>query len=267
MPQLTIRSEMLHATAGQLVGIDQNRKIITKVNSSVQTELFTVDAADLETVVTINSTAISVNPTPVSRTKALLVTDLITAINASSAINTAVIAKADPANTDKFFVESLTPGTVFTFAATTNTTVLALSPIDNETSVKFGFFVTQDQSVGNNNKAHTPNAAGDITGERLALGFAIKSPQEQTLGGNVGYASNSAMSILTQGEIWVDMEDVANVVAGGQVFIRHVATAPEERGKARTDADTSDADAVPNCKFTGEVQAADNIAVVSINNL
>jgi len=87
---------------------------------------------------------------------------------------------------------------------------------------------------------------------------------EQNYGsvGGVGYALETAMSVMRKGRIYVQVEDA--VVDGGAVYVRHVAGAGETIGRVRSDADGTDADILPGAAFR-KTAAAAGISIVELN--
>lgn len=72
------------------------------------------------------------------------------------------------------------------------------------------------------------------------FGVAIRKAYGQSDG---IYADGDAVNVLTRGRIRVNSENALAINAN--VFVRHVAAGLEELGAFRSDADTSDATAVP----------------------
>lgn len=87
-----------------------------------------------------------------------------------------------------------------------------------------------------------PDATAEVTGPR-SLGFAMLVPDRQT----VDYATNEMVTIAEKGEVFVTVEDA--VTAGNSVFVRFVAGGGEELGSCRSDADGTDAVALPNAVY------------------
>lgn len=259
MSQTSVESALEIGMPGQLADSGAN-DVITGLNNSKQRISTTIDAADLSTTLTINGTAFNVN----SGAGVLTVTELrdllITAINAGAEPVTASIKDAD-----ELYVDADVSGTVFTYADTVNVT--SVDVILNETNVPFGAFVSlndEGQQTGTKRLVHLPQAATDITNARLAMGFALhtQAVENALVGANLGYEPQSAVSVLRKGRVYVQVEDA--VVAGGQVFIRHVAGAGEQLGAARSDADGADASALPSASFMTAASAG-GLAVVEIN--
>lgn len=236
-------------------------RVESYINNSKKLDAVTITAADLSTTVTINGTAFNVNSGAAVKTKTELRDLLITAINAGSEPVFAILK-----DSDELYVESNTSGVTTTVVGTLNCSVAVVLP--NEPSVPFGAFVTQDLNLtgqGADNIARLPFATGEVSTERLALGVSVHDqarenvPVGQT---EVGYISQSTMSVLRKGIIWVQVEDA--VVAGGAAFVRFVAGAGEQLGAFRSDADGGDAVALPNSRYkTGA--SAGGLAQLDIN--
>ena len=259
MSQTSVEAEMEIGMPGQLADSGPN-DVITGINNSKQRISTVIDAADLSTTLTINGTAFNVNSGAASLTKTELRDLLIAAINAGSEPVTASIKDAD-----ELYVDADVSGVVFTYADTVNVT--STDVILNETNVPFGSFVSlndEGQQTGDRRLVHLPQAATDVTNARVAMGFALHTHavENALTGDNLGYEPQSAVSILRRGRVLVQVEDA--VVAGGQVFIRHVAGAGESLGAARSDVDGSDASALPSASFMTAASAG-GLAVVEIN--
>jgi hypothetical protein len=261
MAQTSVDDFLEVGMPGQLITNDRAESYI---NNSKKLDAVTITAADLSTTVTINGTAFNVNSGAAVKTKTELRDLLITAINAGSEPVTASIKDAD-----ELYVESNTSGVTTTVVGTTNCSVAAVLP--NEISVPFGTFLTQDTNItgtGAYNIARLPNAAIDITTERLGLGVSIhEQATENALASSgaaeVGYRTQSTMSLLRKGLIWVQVEDA--VVPGGEVFVRFVAGAGgTQLGAFRSDADTASAGALPNARYKSGASAG-GLAQLDIN--
>jgi hypothetical protein len=257
--QTSVESELQKARAGGIVGL-QDSEIVSKINNAKQRSIVTITAADLTTEVTINGTLFTVNSPPVAQTKAQLAAALIAEINGGSEPVTASLV-----GTEQVAVESNTSGVSFTIVGTTNTTVAA--DILNETAVEFGLIVVQDTSDSSRNDlAHLPSLSTEITDGRTVIGMAMaKVTQESNLNAaNVGYPTQSQMSILRSGQGWVQVEDPASIVLTQQIFVRFSATGQQKRGIGRSDADTATAAALPGSAVR-DIDVANNLALVEIN--
>ena len=260
MAQLTVDEFLEVAMPGQLI---TKERVESYINNAKKLDAVTITAADLATTCTINGTAFTVNSGAASLTKTELRDLLITAINAGSEPVFAILKDAD-----ELYVESNTSGVTTTVVGTTNCSVAVVLP--NEPSVPFGVFVTQDANItgqGADNIARLPFATGEVSTERLGLGVSVHSQAtENALASagqtEVGYKTQSAMSILRQGLIWVQVEDA--VVPGGAAFVRFVAGAGEQLGSFRSDADSGDAVALPNSRFKTSAGAG-GLAQLDIN--
>lgn len=257
--QTSVEESMEIGMPGQLADSGFH-DVITGINNSAQRVSVTITAADLATTLTLNGTAFTVNSGAASLTVTELRDLMITAVNAGSEPVTASINDAD-----ELFVDADVAGTAFTAVGTTNCSVANI--ILNEASVPFGAFVSlndTNQQVGDRKLVHLPQGATDVTNARLAQGFALHTQAVENVlsGTNLGYAPQSAISVLRRGRVYVQVEDA--VVAGGQVFIRHVAGAGEQLGAARSDVDGSDASALPSASFVTAASAG-GLAIVEIN--
>ena len=257
MSQTGVKSEMAIGIAGQVADVGFT-DLVTRINNSKQRVSTTITAADLATTLTINGTAFTVNVGAASLTKTELRDLMITAVNAGSEPVTASINDAD-----ELYVDADVSGTAFTAVGTTNCSVADI--ILNETNIPFGVGVVEDLTGLSDERAHLPQATGDITTVGSFAGIAVHShAAEQDKGGinNLGYEPQSAMSLMRRGRVIVQVEDA--VVKGGLPFVRFVAGAGEQLGAFRSDADTSDAVALPNSRFVTS-SGAGGLAIVEIN--
>ena len=257
MSQTSVESTMEIGMPGQLADSGFH-DIITRINNSKQRISTTIDAIDLSTTLTINGTAFNVNSGAAAKTKTELRDLLITAINAGSEPVTASIKDAD-----ELYVDADVSGTIFTYADTVNVT--SVDVILNETNVPFGVLVVEDLTGLSDDRAHLPQATGDITTVGSVAGIALHTQfVEQSVGGtnNLGYDPQSSMNVLRKGRAYVQVEDA--VVKGGLPFVRFVAGASEQLGAFRSDADTSDAVALPDARFVTSAGAGE-LAIVEIN--
>ena len=255
--QSSVESAMVVGRVGGLAD-SGHHDIMTRINNSKQRISTTIDAIDLSTTLTINGTAFNVNSGAAAKTKTELRDLLIAEINAGSEPVTASIKDAD-----ELYVDADVSGTVFTYADTVNVT--SVDVILNETNVPFGVLVVEDTTGLSDDRAHLPQATGDITTVGKVAGLALHTHAvEQNKGGinNLGYEPQSAMSVMRKGRAYVEVEDA--VLKGGLPFVRFVAGAGEQLGAFRSDADTADAVALPNARFVTSAGAGE-LAIVEIN--
>jgi hypothetical protein len=126
---------------------------------------------------------------------------------------------------------------------------------ETEASVPFGVFVTKGTAEGT---AVLPEAATDITGP-AGLGVVLRShtqPQGE------GYAAGDPLPVIKKGRVWVPVED--EVEAETEAFVRFVAGTGEQLGAFRSDADGTDAVALPGAKFITDAPAGE-LALVDLN--
>lgn len=257
MSQTSVESALEKGRAGGLAD-SGHHDIITRINNSKQRVSTTITAADLATTLTINGVAFTVNVAAAVLTVTELRDLMIAAVNAGSEPVTASINDAD-----ELFVDADVSGVAFTAVGTTNCSVADV--ILNETNVPFGVLVVEDTTGLSDERAHLPQATGDITTVGKVAGISVHTHAvEQNKGGinNLGYEPQSAMSLLKKGRIYVTVEDA--VVKGDLPFVRFVAGAGEQLGAFRSDADTADAVALPNSSFVTSAGAGE-VAVVEIN--
>ena len=257
MSQTSVESAMAIGLAGQLADSGFH-DIITRINNSKQRVDVTITAADLATTLTIIGVAFTVNSGAATLTVTELRDLMIAAVNAGSEPVTASINDAD-----QLFVDADVSGVAFTAVGTTNCSVADV--ILNELNVPFGVLVVEDTTGLSDDRAHLPQATGDITTVGKVAGIAIHNHGvEQNKGGinNLGYEPQSAMNVLRKGRVLVTVEDA--VVKGGLPFVRFVAAASEQLGSFRSDADTSDAVALPDARYVTSASAG-GLAVIEIN--
>lgn len=262
--QSSVLNNQLEAIAGMLHGLSNAYSIHTGINNSLHTFGVTITAADLSTTVTINGTAFNVNSGAAAKTKTELRDLLITAINAGSVPVTASIKDAD-----ELYVESDVSGTAITVVGTLNCTVAEL--IKNESNIPFGVAVSWDIETENQTDerlVHLPGLTADVTDQTKIAGIALHAhvKEQATLAANnLGYDPKSELSVLRSGMAWVVSEQV--VVKSDPVYVRFVASASEQRGAFRKDADTADASILPTARWVNNSRVVNglNMAIVEIN--
>ena len=122
-------------------------------------------------------------------------------------------------------------------------------------AIPFGTFVTKGAAEG---QAVLPTASAQVTG-LAGLGVTLRShtqPQEE------GYADGDPMPVIKKGRVWVPVEDA--VTAESAAFVRFVAAGAEQLGAFRSDADGTDAVALPGAKFVCDAEAG-GLALLDLN--
>jgi hypothetical protein len=120
--------------------------------------------------------------------------------------------------------------------------------------IPFGRFVARQAE----NKVKLPTSAGEVT--TTGEGFTVRDPTKEF--DAAGWANGDMAPIIRSGYIWVDTEGA--VTEEGAVFVRHTANGGlTELGKARADADTANASAVPNARFMTSTTGA-GLAIVEL---
>lgn len=104
-------------------------------------------------------------------------------------------------------------------------------------------------TVDDDTTCEQPDATGEVTGGRT-LGIALIDAQKTTL----AYAAGEVVQIAIHGEVWVAAEEA--VTAGADAFVRFADAGSTGLGSFRSDADTADAVALPNARFTSTTAAA-----------
>jgi len=256
--QTTVESAMTIGLPGQLADL-ANNDIVSRVNGSKETHLITVTAANLATTLTVNSTGFTVNVGAATLTVAALGALLVAAINAGSEPVTATDLEDGT-----FYVRADVHGTAFTTTGTTNCSTATV--IENEDTIEFGKFVTEDTWTGLNDAAHLPLSAAEITDAKLGVGVTVHTQAlEQAASGstNVGYAAYSSMSVIRKGRVYVGVEDA--VTKGGGVYVRYTASGSYTIGSFRSDEDSGKAALLPGARYA-RAAAAGGIAILELNN-
>jgi hypothetical protein len=113
-------------------------------------------------------------------------------------------------------------------------------------------------TADNADTCELPDGATEPGGGR-GVGVALRPAS-----GATSYAAGETVTIAHRGELWVVGEDTG-IVAGGQCFVRGADAGTYGLGSFRSDADTADADALPNGVFTSDAAAAGDLVKVWIN--
>lgn len=260
--QTEVRDSQIVGLNGQLTGIGPVQSG-SYVNNSKQLELVTVALAENATTytITINGTAFDFL-SDADATKAEI----------SAGLQAAIAGGAEPVTavdlTESLTIQADVAGTAFTIAVSDDgagTDLTLANQIPNQQAVGFGKFVVQDVESGQDQKAHLPYAAAQITGNR-ALGFAKHDhavEQANPTSNNVGYETQASLPVIKKGQMYIEMEDAFTPV--NDVYIRFVAgTGGTALGAARTDADTASAALLPSSRIRNSGTAGD-LAIIDIN--
>ena len=103
-----------------------------------------------------------------------------------------------------------------------------------------------------------PDATGEVTG-LVGQGVVLRSHTQPQ---NEGYADGDPMPVMKKGRVWVPVEDA--VTADTAAFVRFVAAGAEQLGAFRSDADGTDAVALPGAKFASDAGAGE-LALLELN--
>lgn len=121
-------------------------------------------------------------------------------------------------------------------------------------AIPFGVGVVRD---GDDETVDLPTATGEVTADFEGIVHWDKSYEYNADGVAVG----DALTVVTKGFVWVSVEDA--VTANDDVFCRFVAAGAEQLGAFRSDADGTDAVAVPGAKFRSSTTGA-GLAIVEL---
>jgi len=113
-------------------------------------------------------------------------------------------------------------------------------------------------TVDDSSTCELPDGAAEPGGGR-GVGIALRPAS-----GATSYAAGETVTIGHSGEFWVVAEDTG-AIAGAQAFVRGADAGTYGLGSFRSDADTSDADALPNAVFTSDAASAGDLVKVWIN--
>lgn len=94
-------------------------------------------------------------------------------------------------------------------------------------------------------------------GGQTLLGVLVHQHSQEVA--ESGLSNGETGGVMSKGRIWVQVDEA--VVAGDPVFVRHTGAAAAI-GKFRNDADTANADAVPNARF---VKGGSTVALLELN--
>lgn len=263
------------AFAGMMADSSVVRDIISRINAAPQvwTVVVTTTANAEIFTVTIDGTAYAYT-SDTNGTKTEITAGLKVLIDAGGE---SVDVYDD--TTDTLTLTSTTLETEVTVTVTSPATgLLTLAEaVDFEDVIPFGAVVVADEATtassavsaltGKADVCRLPYLAADVTSPTRILGVAIADTSMITrssapLG---GYDAAEVVPVLRKGRIWMTVEDIASVVAGGLVYVRYVATGTEALGAIRAADDGSDTAPVPQdaATFTGQVSGT--VAVVEWN--
>ncbi|MBW2672075.1 MAG: hypothetical protein JRD89_01500 [Deltaproteobacteria bacterium] len=268
MPQLSVNENAPIAVSG-MASDNAGLECISRVSATRQKEQVVVTTeynSEIFTI-TIDGTAYPYTSDG-SATKAEISAGLKALIDAGSA----TVEVVDDL-TDTLTIESTDHDNGFTISITNpaNGVLTLTALVAQEEALGFGKFVVNDTGVDIDAAGQVgvrlPIATGEVTGAPAGFVRADMSRQTRETAPYAGYNSGNMVPVARKGRMWVEVESgqVGSVAAFASVFARFVAAGTEELGAIRTDADTSDAVAIPGCKFTGRKIAAENIAEVEMD--
>jgi len=126
-------------------------------------------------------------------------------------------------------------------------------------ATSFGLGVAQRETQTDGVEEAAPPTTDDDVLEHFR-GIALKD--ETRLNGD-GYEANDPMCLLTNGAVWVPVEESVDV--DGAVYCRHTASGENTvLGKFRSDSDTNTAAQVPGARYV-KMNADADLALVEIN--
>jgi len=247
----------VNATAATLTKTEISALLIIAIEAGEAT----LDAsADGETVVVTQASGSHAVFTVVGTTNCSVAESTVTAAtiisNLATKINAGETTVTATANITTLELTS-DVGEAMTTVGTTNCTVTERTGASE--ALPFGLLVSIDDDFPG--RAHLPTTAVDITNAASVAGITVRNNCVENED-SAGYAVLSEMECLSQGVIYVLLEDA--VVVSDSVYVRHTASATEQRGSFRSDADTADASILPGARYL-EAGAAGEVVPVEIN--
>ncbi len=149
-------------------------------------------------------------------------------------------------------------GQAGTFANNVRTATIAR--VANETIPPGAYVVV---TADDDSTCELPDAEAEVTGDTTTargLGIAMLDHRRTT----ANYSAGDVVTIMTHGEIWVATEDSST--AGDRPFVRHT-DAATTLGTFRSDADGTDADALPGAVWISTQGSAAGLAIVKIGGV
>lgn len=256
MAQTSVSLDMTAGFAGQVVDSGLS-EIISRVVSTKQLDIVSVsgDESDGDYAILIDGVAVA-EFTASSSTAAQIVAGLIADFSSS-------VATIEASGTEDMLIESINSETSYTVTVSSPSSDLTTSNLQAAgQELPYGVGVVADpRAAVSGEQCRLPRLTGEVTAGTF-LGITKCDTMRESNSGN-GYTNFAAVSILRKGRIKVQVEDA--VAEGGQVFCRF--TDPSTSyglGSFRSDADTSDAVAVPGAMFL-TAASANGLAVVELN--
>jgi hypothetical protein len=247
------------------------RDIVSRINAAKQLWQVVVTTADnsQDFTVTLNSVAHTYT-SDASATKAEISAGLKAAIDAGSVDVTVVDDLTDTLSiTNNSYDDEVT----CTVTAGGGGVLTATELIDHEDSIQFGAVVVEAEdadaaTTGKREACRLPRLATDFSNRKVqGVAIADASLVTRTSAPYGGYDAGTTVPVLRKGRIWMPVEDVASVVVGGLVYVRHVATGTEQLGAIRAADDGSDTEVLDRdqAQFTGKKVTSLGLAVVEWN--
>jgi hypothetical protein len=279
MSQLTYNATPNEAYAGMPYDSSLKRDVISRINAAKQLWQVVVTTADdsQDFTVTLNGVAHTFT-SDASATKAEISAGLKAEIDAGS-----VDVTVDDDLTDTLLIENNSYDNEVTCTVTAGGSgaLTATELIDHEDAIHFGAVVVDDPTAatglvgavadaqtGKRDTCRLPRLATDFSNRKM-LGVAMADTTLVTRAAvpRGGYNAGETVPVWRTGRIWMYVEDVASVVTGGLVYVRHVATGTERLGDIRAVDDGSDTEVLDaqQAQFTGQKITSLNLAVVEWN--
>ena len=256
--QITVENSMLKGLEGSIATLG-NVDIKSYVNNSKQLSQVTIVSGGTGTVHSIVVDGTTYSYTELAfQSAANIATALIAVINTGGEAVT-IVDNAD----GTFTMQANVAGTAFTLT-TTASTVTIDHLIENNQTIPFGRFLTQDNETGQDQKCHLPYTSAQITGSR-ALGFSVHDhahEQAITNADNPGYPAQHPISVLRKGEILVRVEEA--VTPASVPHIRFSAGTYSNLGAVRASVDSGTAAPLSIARFTDSANAL-SLATLEIN--
>lgn len=246
MVQTVFNEKISARIEGQLADGSMHKDVITKTNTTRKliniNVVNAVNDADYDLLIDdgVNAPDTATFTADGSATTTEIVAGVVAAVDALG-----LNVNATAVDADDFLIESTSADAGFTISSTGDTpSDLAITNlVEQGQELPFGRVVVRDENRGDK-FVRLPRLTGDVTGG-TDIGVVLADTSKEFNAG--GHKDKTNVPVLRNGRVIMRCEDA--VVLGGDVFVRFVAGAGEELGTVRSDADGSDAVALPGAQF------------------